>query len=210
MKFAFILAKQVAFPIATMCRLLDVSTSGFYDWRKQPVSARETRDAVLLKKLASVFADFGGTYGSPRVHKELRAGGSIISERKVAMLMRDGELVSRPKKRHRATTDSVHDDPIAPNLLARNFRVFEKNVAWVTDVTPIWTHSGWLFLAAMLDLYSRRVVGWATSATNDRFLALDALRHAIAKRNPAPGLKQHSDRGSAFASVEYRSPKPPV
>ena len=118
--------------------------------------------------------------------------------------MREGGLIARPRKRFRATTDSKHDDPIAPNLLAREFRVDDKNLVWVTDVTAIWTRSGWLFLAVMLDLFSRRVVGWATSAANDRFLALDALRDAIEKRNPLPGLKQHSDRGSPYASDEYR------
>jgi transposase InsO family protein len=204
-KFAFILTRQVAFPIATMCRLLDVSTSGFYSWRSQPVSAREGRDAVLLKKVATVFNAFGGKYGSPRVVEELRAEGHVVSERKVAVVMRDAALVARPKKRYRATTDSKHGDPIASNLLARNFRADDKNLVWVTDVTAIWTQSGWLFLAAMLDLYSRRVVGWATSATNDRFLALDALRDAIQKRKPLPGLTAHSDRGSPYASDDYRA-----
>ena len=205
MKYAFILTRQVAFPIATMCQLLDVSTSGFYSWRNQPVSARESRDAVLLKKVATVFNEFGGKYGSPRVVEELRAEGHVVSERKVAVVMRDAALVARPKKRYRATTDSKHGDPIASNLLERNFRAEDKNLVWVTDVTAIWTQSGWLFLAAMLDLYSRRVVGWATSATNDRFLALDALRDAIQKRKPPPGLTAHSDRGSPYASDDYRA-----
>ena len=205
MKYAFILTRQVAFPIATMCQLLDVSTSGFYSWRNQPVSARESRDAVLLKKVATVFNEFGGKYGSPRVVEELRAEGHVVSERKVAVVMRNAALVARPKKRYRATTDSKHGDPIASNLLERNFRAEDKNLVWVTDVTAIWTQSGWLFLAAMLDLYSRRVVGWATSATNDRFLALDALRDAIQKRKPPPGLTAHSDRGSPYASDDYRA-----
>lgn len=204
MKYAFILTRQVAFTIATMCRLLEVSTSGFYSWRNQPDSAREGRDAVLLKKVATVFNEFGGRYGSPRVVEELRAEGHVVSERKVAVVMRDAALVARPKKRYRATTDSKHGDPIASNLLERNFRADDKNLVWVTDVTAIWTQSGWLFLAAMLDLFSRRVVGWATSATNDRFLALDALRDAIQKRKPAPGLTAHSDRGSPYASDDYR------
>ena len=121
------------------------------------------------------------------------------------MVMRAGALVARPKKRFKATTDSKHDGPIAPNLVEQNFRVGKKNDTWVTDVTALWTHSGWIFLAAMLDLFSRRVVGWATSSTNDRFLALDALRDAITKRRPLAGLLHHSDRGSPYASEDYRN-----
>ncbi len=119
--------------------------------------------------------------------------------------MREEGLVARAKKRFRATTDSKHDDPIAPNLVERDFITDEKNDTWVTDVTCIWTRSGWLFLAVMLDLFSRRVVGWATSSTNDRFLALDALRDALTKRRPPVGLIHHSDRGSPYASADYRA-----
>jgi putative transposase len=113
--------------------------------------------------------------------------------------------VARAKKRFRATTDSKHDYPIAPNLVDRNFVTHEKNDTWVTDVTCVWTRSGWLFVAVILDLYSRRVVGWATSSTNDRFLALDALHDALTKRRPLAGLVHHSDRGSPYASADYRA-----
>ena len=134
---------------------------------------------------------------------QLGAEGDVVSTKKVAALMREDGLVARVKKRYRATTDSKHNDPIAPNILDRNFITDEKNDTWVTDVTCIWTRSGWLFLAVMLDLFSRRVVGWATSATNDRFLALDALRDALTKRRPPIGLIHHSDRGSPYASADY-------
>ena len=203
MKYAFILVSMVAFPVSAMCRVLGISTSGFYGWKAQPVSMRETRDAVLRVRVHRAFDGSRRTYGSPRVRAQLCAEGDVVSTKKVATMMREEGLVARAKKRFRATTDSKHDDPIAPNILERNFITEEKNDTWVTDVTCIWTRSGWLFLAVMLDLFSRRVVGWATSATNDRFLALDALRDALTKRRPPIGLIHHSDRGSPYASADY-------
>ena len=205
MKFAFILVSQVAFPVTLMCRVLGVSTSGFYGWKAHPVSKREQRDASLRSRLRTVFDASRQTYGSPRVRVELCADGKAVSQRKVAELMREEGLVARRKKRFRATTDSKHDDPIAPNIVERNFTTDEKNDTWVTDVTCIWTRTGWLYLAIMLDLFSRRVVGWATSSSNDRFLALDALRDALTKRRPRVGLVHHSDRGSPYASDDYRA-----
>ena len=205
MKYAFILASTVAFPVTLMCRVLGVSTSGFYGWKVEPVSKREQRDATLRANVRAVFDASRQTYGSPRVRAELRADGKTVSQRKVAELMKEDGLVARRKKRFRATTDSKHDDPIAPNVVERDFVTEEKNDTWVTDVTAIFTRAGWLFLAVMLDLYSRRVVGWATSSTNDRFLALDALRDALTKRRPLIGLIHHSDRGSPYASADYRA-----
>lgn len=204
MRYAFIAAKKVAFPIAVQCRALGVSRSGFYDYLAEPESARDRRDAELTAKARAVFAEHEGRYGSPRVHRELRHRGEVVSEKKIAEVMRESGLVARPKKRFRATTDSKHDDPIAPNLLARDFTASQPNEAWVTDVTAVWTLAGWLFVAAIIDLFSRRVVGWATSASNDRVLALDALRAALVARRPEPGLLHHSDRGSPYASADYR------
>lgn len=204
MRYAFISEKKVAFPIAVLCRVLCVSRSGFYDYLSKSETEREQRDAALAAKARAVFDEHKGRYGSPRVHRELRHRGDVVSEKKVAQIMRENGLVARRKKRFRATTDSKHDDPIAPNLLARDFTATGPNEAWVTDVTAIWTGAGWLFLAAILDLFSRRVVGWATSANNDRFLALDALRAALVARRPPPGLLHHSDRGSPYASDDYR------
>ncbi len=203
MRYAFIAEKRVAFPVAVLCRVLCVSRSGFYDYLDEPETERDRRDAALAAKTRAVFAEHKGRYGSPRVCRELRGRGDVVSEKKVAQLMRDNGLVARQKKRFRATTDSKHEDPIAPNLLARDFSAKGPNEAWVTDVTAVWTHAGWLFLAAILDLFSRRVVGWATSSNNDRFLALDALRAALGARRPPPGLLHHSDRGSPYASDDY-------
>ncbi len=204
MKYAFIAEKQVAFPGSVLCRVLDVSRSGFYEYQVEPETERQRRDAALAAKARAVFVEHKGRYGSPRVYRELRERGDVVSIRKVAQVMRDEGLVARPKKRFRATTDSNHEDPIAPNLLARDFTASGPNVAWVTDVTAVWTHAGWLFLAAILDLFSRRVVGWATSSNNDRSLALDALNAALIARRPEPGLVHHSDRGSPYASGDYR------
>ena len=204
MKYAFIREKQVAFPVATMCRVLGVSTSGFYAWRKAPQSARAKSDAALAGRVAAAHLKSRGRYGSPRVHAELRADGIRVGQKRVARIMRTEGLVARRKRRFRRTTDSNHSDPIAPNLVQRDFHADAPNETWVTDVTCIWTLQGWLFLAVMLDLFSRRVVGWATSATNDRELALAALRQAVARRKPRPGLVHHSDRGSPYASDDYR------
>ncbi len=204
MRYAFILVSEVVFPVAAMCRVLEVSTSGFYDWKAQPISARSERSAALRSRVRDLFEKSKRRYGSPRIHAELRAEGHRVSGKTVAAIMRAEGLVARPKKRFRATTDSKHDDPIAPNIVERDFVAAEKNETWVTDVTCIWTRTGWLFLAVMLDLFSRRVVGWATSATNDRHLALQALRAAITGRRPRAGLVHHSDRGSPYASADYR------
>ena len=144
------------------------------------------------------------TQGSPRVHAALRANGRRVGEKRVARLMRKRALVARRKRRFRRTTDANPDGPIAPNLLDRNFVQEALNKVWVTDVTYLFTAEGWLYLAAMLDLYSRRVVGWATSDTNDRFLALDALYQALRARRPRAGLLHHSDRGSPYGGVDRR------
>ncbi len=205
MKYAFIGAEGVAFPVSVMCKVLGVSTSGYYDWRAQPETARERRDAELLPTVEAAFKEHRGRYGSPRIANEVSAVDEPVSVKRVARVMRENGIVSRPKRRFVATTDSVHDDPIAPNLLQRDFATEAPNQVWVTDVTAIWARAGWVYLAAILDLYSRRVVGWATSESNDRFLALDALRAAVAQRTTDKGLIHHSDRGSPDASDNYRA-----
>lgn len=204
MRYAFVAEKRVAFPVAVLCRALQVSRSGFYDFLEQPETSRERRDRALATKTRAVFSEHCGRYGSPRLVRELRSRGEVVSEKKVAQIMREQGLIARQKRKFRLTTDSKHDNPIAPNLLSRQFTAQKPNQAWVTDVTAVWTAAGWLFLAAILDLYSRRVVGWATSANNDSALALDALRGALIARRPPAGLVHHSDRGSPYASADYR------
>lgn len=205
MKFEFILAEKALYPIALLCHVLGVSRSGFYAWCGRPQPPRECADAQLAARVVAVHARSRGTYGSPRVHAALQAAGVRVARKRVERLMRKNGIKGRRKRRFRKTTDSAHSNPIAPNVVARNFSAREPNRVWVTDVTAIWTLEGWFFLAAILDLYSRRIVGWATSATNDTALALSALRAALKARRPAPGLLHHSDRGSPYASAEYRA-----
>ena len=205
MKFEFIRAEKAYYPVTVLCSVLEVSPSGFYAWCKRPLSARACSDAQLAVQVAAVHTRSRRTYGSPRVYRDLRARGIRVGRKRVERLMRESGLEARRKRRFRRTTDSKHGHPIAPNILARNFDVTEPDRVWVTDVTAIWTLEGWVFLAAMLDLYSRRVVGWAMSANNDTVLALDALRHALRTRKPPRGVLHHSDRGSPYASADYRA-----
>jgi putative transposase len=204
-KFAFVAAQLVAFPVAVICRVLNVSTSGYYAWTERGASRRSRRDLDLGAKVRAAHAASKGRYGSPRVHAELRAAGEKVGRKRIARLMKQAHLEGRKRRRFRKTTDSNHRLPIAPNLLERDFTATAPNQAWVTDITFLWTHQGWLYLAAILDLFSRRVVGWATSCTVDRHLALAALRMALRDRRPSEGLVHHSDRGSTYASGDYRS-----
>jgi transposase InsO family protein len=204
MRFVFIRAERVSYPVRVLCAVLEVSRSGYSAWLGRPEPARTTADAQLTVEIAAVHKRSRATYGSPRVHRELRARGLRVSRKRVERLMRDRGSQARRKKRFRRTTDSKHANPIAPNVLARKFEVKTANAVWVTDVTCVWTDEGWLFLAVMLDLFARRVVGWAASDTNDSELALAALGNALRERNPGPGLVHHSDRGSPYASGDYR------
>ena len=205
MKFAFIAASEVAFPVSAMCRVLGVTRSGFYAWTKRPKPARAKQDAQLAVKVAAVHQRSRRTYGSPRVHLELRAQGVRVGKKRVARLMQENGMRGRCKRRFKRTTDSKHCGPIARNVLARRFVVGGPNRAWVTDVTAIATGEGWLYLAPMLHLHSRRVVGWAASVSNDTALALDVLRKSLRARRPPPGLLHHTDRGSPYASGDYRA-----
>lgn len=204
MKYPFIAAEKVFFPVKVLCSVLDVSRSGFYSWTKRGEPKRKASDAQLAVEIVAIHRRSRGTYGSPRVHAELRARGFRVSKKRVERLMREGGVQARRKRRFQRTTDSRHSLPIAPNLLARNFLTNRPNQAWVTDVTYIPTGEGWLYLAVMLDLFSRRVVGYAMSGQNDRLLALQALRQALRARRPPRGLLHHSDRGSPYASEDYR------
>jgi putative transposase len=201
--FARVDAEKAVWPIAIQCEALGVSRSGYYAWRGRPEAPRVKADAELVVEIKVAHKTGRGAYGSPRVHRELRANGRRVGKKRVERLMRQEGIVAKKKRRFRRTTDSNHPDPIAPNILERDFEVALPNTAWVTDVTYVWTHEGWLYLAAILDLYSRRVVGWAASACNDRALALDALARATSTRKPAAGLLHHSDRGSVYASGDY-------
>ena len=162
MKFAFIAEDEVAFPVAVLCRVLGVSPSGYYAWARRPASVRAHRDEELGARVRAAHAASKGRYGSPRVHAELCANGEKVGRKRVARLMKAANLAGRKRRKFRSTTDSNHAFPIAPNVLERDFTATAPNEVWVTDITSIWTREGWLYLAAILDLFSRRVVGWAS------------------------------------------------
>ena len=204
MKFAFVSQEKVAFPIALLCRVLAISVSGYYASCGRPRSSHARRDEELSDRVVAAHLASKRRYGSPRVHAELKAAGECVGRKRVARLMREKNLAARARRRFRATTDSKHAFPVAPNMLKRDFTTTAPNEAWVTDITFLWTAEGWLYLAVILDLFSRRVVGWATSQNVDRHLALAALDNAIVLRRPGAGLVHHSDRGSTYASHEYR------
>jgi transposase InsO family protein len=191
-----------------MCRVLEVSPSGYYASRKRPSSWHALIDEVLMARVRIIHEASNETYGAPRVHRELQAEGLPASPKRVARLLREEGLVARPRKRPRvSTTDSNHDHPIAPNLLAREFDVngVGINRVWIADITYIPTREGTFYLATVLDLGSRRCVGWAMRDTLEVELALSALRMARAARVPEPGLIHHSDRGSQYTSGDYRA-----
>ncbi len=188
-----------------MCKTLRVSRSGFYAWFGRSESDRAREDRRLLALIQGVFDESRCTYGSPRVHACLQQRGVRCSEKRVARLMKKHGLRPRLKKQFRVqTTDSNHDNPIAPNLLEQNFDTDRPNQAWVSDITYIPTDEGWLYLATIMDLFSRAVIGWSMSASLKAISATAALRMAIERRSPPAGLIHHSDRGVQYTSDEYR------
>ena len=195
MRFAFIDSEKAAYPLRLLCRVLQVSKSGYYAWLQRDPSDRALEDEKLRPKIAAAFKLGRGTYGSVRVQKELVAQGFEIGRRRVARLMGELGLVELPARKFQMTTDSNHEKPIAANVLDRDFQASRPNEKWVTDITYVWTGEGWLYLAAVLDLYSRRVVGWSTGATLETTLCLNALSMALRHRVKGKGMLHHSDRG---------------
>jgi transposase InsO family protein len=182
-----------------------VSASGFYAWCRRGLSLRAQQDAALKVEIRAAHAASGKRYGSPRIQADLKADDQHVGRKRVARLMREEGLEGQRKRRFRVTTDSRHSHPVAANQLDRNFTASAPNKIWVTDITYIWTREGWLYLAAILDLFSRRVVGWSMDSHIDRTLALDALGMALKTRSPEPGLLHHSDRGVQYASGDYQN-----
>jgi putative transposase len=204
MRFQAVDAEKASFPVRVLCRVLDVSVSGYYAWSRREPSDRSKADEALKVEIRAAHKTSHGRYGSPRVHRELRAQKRRVGRKRVARLMKEDGLVGRRKRRFRRTTDSTHQHPVAPNLLGRQFTTDAPDKVWVTDITYIWTDEGWLYLAAILDLYSRKVVGWSLDESLERHLALDALRMAMDARRPLPGLVHHSDRGVQYACDDYQ------
>jgi len=204
-KFAFVEAEKASFPIAFMCRHLGISTSGFYAWRTRPESKRTKEDrhlAVLVRESHELSRQ---NYGSPRIHEDLKQAKQIrISRKRVIRLMQGLGLRGKVRRSWVKTTDSRHNLPVAPNLLDRNFEASAPNQRWVGDITYLRSPEGWVYLAAILDLHSRMVVGWAVSAVIDRHLVIKALNEALRRRAPGAGLLHHSDQGSQYASEDYQ------
>jgi putative transposase len=202
--FEFIDAEKAQYSVEVLCESLDVSRAGFYAWSERPLCAREKRDEQLGAKIAEIHDDSRKRYGSPRVHRELHDGGERVSRKRVARLMRERGLCGKRRRRFRVTTNSNHKQPVASNVLARNFSADAPDRAWVGDITYIWTREGWLYLAVLIDLFSRRVVGWSMSERLATDVAMNALTMAHGARRPGPGLVHHTDQGCQYASAMYR------
>jgi putative transposase len=203
LKFAFI-AEKAELGVTRLCRLLSVSRAGFYAWRARVPSAHEVEDNRLKVLVQEAHVLGRRYYGSPRVHRALAKQQIFVSRKRVSRLMRETGLVARVRRRYRCTTMSEHDQPVAANILGRVFEAAAPNQRWVSDTTELLIPNGRLFLAVVLDLFSRLLVGWALSAVNDRHLTIKALDMALQRRCPGAGLLAHSDRGSPYASEDYQ------
>ena len=205
MRFRFIEDRRADSPVRILCSALEVSPAGYYAWRSRPESRRSTANRQLVNDIKRVYRDAYGRYGSPRIHIELKAQGRGVSRGRIERLMRyHGIRAIMARPRWVRTTDSRHDLPIAPNLLDRNFVAPAPNCVWLADITYVETDQGWLYLATVMDLYSRKIVGWAMADHLRAELPLAALAMAIATQRPCAGLIHHSDRGVQYASAEYR------
>jgi putative transposase len=205
MKYALIARMRSAYPLIQLCRVLQVSPSGYYAWQRRMPSQRQQQDAALGAQIEQIAQTSQHTYGSPRIHAELQAAGMRCGRKRVIRLMHQWGISAQRHQRRCRTTDSQHAHPVAPNVLARDFTATRPNEKWVADITGVWTQEGWLYVAIVLDLYSRLVIGWAMSAHRDDTLVLNALHMALAQRRPDAALLHHSDRGSQYTSTAYQT-----
>ena len=204
MRFQFIEERRDEFPVRDLCKALNVSPSGYYAWRTRPVSAREMANQQLVEKIKAAYTQSLETYGSPRIYQELRQQGVACSENRVARLMRLYHIQAKQVKSYKVTTKRNQAHPVAPNLLKRDFVADQPTRKWSTDITYIPTQEGWLYLAVVLDLFSRRVVGWAMAERMTGDLTKNALRMALRQRQPEAGLIHHSDQGSQYTDGDYQ------
>jgi putative transposase len=193
------------FKVVLMCRLLNVSISGYYAWLNRDPSLRDEANMKLTHKIKRIFDDEKSRAGAPRIARRLKAEGELVSRHRVARIMRLNGWRARAAKKFKATTNSNHRLPVAPNLLNQDFSARKPNEKWVSDITYVWTDEGWLYLAVVMDLYSRMVVGWAISERMTSKLVIDALQMALWRRKPPRGLIVHSDRGSQYCSHAYQA-----
>jgi len=205
MRFQFIVDHRDEFPVIRMCKVLDVSPSGYYAWRGRPPSKREMANRELTVKIRDAFEESGQTYGSPRIYQVMRKRGLMCSKNRVARLMHVAGLQAKQTRRYRSTTRRNKSDRAAPNRLKRNFSAERPNQKWLADITYIRTQEGWLYLAAVLDLFSRRIVGWAMSSRMTTDLTLSALAMGIRRCRPEPGLIHHSDQGCQYTDTDYQA-----
>jgi len=203
-KYAFIREHQAQYPVQRMCSVLGVSSSGYYDWFDRPESSRSRSNRSLITKIRCFHQASRKTYGSPRIHRDLQESGEMVSVNRVARLMKQEGIQAKMARRFVATTDSKHSMKAAPDRLQRRFRTDAPNRAWVSDTTFIPTRQGWLYLAVILDLYSRQVIGWAMGEKNDRELVSNALTMAVWRRGMVKDVIVHSDQGSTYASSDYQ------
>jgi len=204
MRFAFIAKNADMLPVERLCQIMDVSPRGYRAYRNRPLSQGQRKDMVLLAHIREQFTLSLGSYGRPRMTEELKELGLPVGHRRVGRLMRDNGIAVRRNRKFKATTDSNHSFNIAPNLLNRDFSAARPNRKWAGDISYVWTQEGWLYLAVILDLHSRRVIGWAVSNRMKRDLAIRALNMAIALRRPSKGCIHHTDRGSQYCSHDYQ------
>jgi putative transposase len=197
-------ANENQFRIGLMCRLLSVSRSGYYGWKQCPPSGRDRGNQLLTAEIKRVFGDEKGRPGAPRIAKRLQDEGKAAGRHRIARIMRGNGLRAKAAKKYKATTNSKHPLPVAPNLLEQNFSANRPNQKWVSDITSIWTDEGWLYLAVVLELYSRRVIGWSIAERMTATLVCDALTMASWNRKMPKGVVVHSDRGSQYCSAAYQ------
>jgi len=205
MRYRFMRDHREAFPVSPMCRVLEVGRSGFYAWLNRPESPRSCENRNLVVKIKTSHKESRQTYGSPRVHADLKDKGYAIGRHRVARLMRENRIVSKHRKKFRVTTNSKHNHPVAENKLQRRFSVLAPGQCWVSDITYIPTQEGWLYLAVTVDLFHRKVVGWAMDRWITRWLVMRALNMAIKSGDVKPGLLHHSDRGVQYACRDFQA-----
>lgn len=205
MRYAMIRQNKGLFDMKMMCKVLKVSRSGYYDWERQPISCRELENQKLTSEIKAIYEDEKHRVGSPRITKRLQASGHRVGKNRIATIMRKNGWKARGVKKFKATTNSRHNLPVAENLLQQNFEATKPNQKWVSDLTYIWTQEGWLYLAVVLDLYSRLVIGWAMSERMTATTVCDALKMALWRRKNPAGVIVHSDRGVQYCSIEYQT-----
>jgi len=204
MRFAAIDSLRERYPISVLCAVLGVSTSGYHEWRSRPISTRQRANERLVSEIRILHAESFGSYGSPRIHAALKRRGRSIGRERVRRLMQENQIIGRHRRKRCRTTDSNHALPIAPNLLQQNFSCEVPNTVWLADISYLPTDEGFLYLAGMKDLCTKKIVGWSMSKTIDAQLVMDALEMAIIRQRPCAQLIVHSDRGSQYASAAFR------